>query len=484
MLAKKRAGGAVPEQEISRREPSESCLLSFSQQRFWFLDQMDPGSASYNIHFPVHLAGSLNVTALEASLNEIVRRHEILRTSYHATDGRPLQTVLPMRRLSLLSLDLGGLPESERWPHIHRLVREQSREPFDLAKGQVFRVTLLRNSDQEHVILLVMHHIVFDGWSSGVFMRELSQLYEAFSNDKPSPLPELPIQYADYAVWQRKRLQGKMLDGLLSYWKGQLENKLDTLELPVDREPPAIQTGRGAYKPFLILPDTTKSLKELSRRQEITPFMALLAAFQTLLYRYNGQNHIAVGSPVANRDRTETGQLIGCFINTILLCTDMSGNPTFEELLARVRDVTLGAFIHQELPFEILVDALQPERQMNYTPLFRVWFVLQNSLGQPFELGDLTMSHVWMDEGATQFDLVLSLVDAHTHIEGCWHYNLDIFDASTLDEIQEHFSILLKAVIAKPGIRLLDIPLADDHQPSLGEAVSGQETPSEEEFTL
>jgi len=464
LLLKEKRRKPARGQVIPRCEPAPRYPLSFAQERLWFLDQLDPGSPSYNVHFPAHLAGPLKAPALEQSLNEIIRRHAILRTIFRE-DDQPYQVTLPAAPITLLKADLSDLPEPERRRQIQRLAKEQSRKSFDLANGPLMEMALLRKGEQEHIVLLVMHHIVFDGWSIGVFLNELSQLYEAFSAGRPSRLPELPVQYCDYACWQRERLSGAALDELLSYWMKRLDKKIEPLDLPVDREPPQAQTMRGAYQAFLISPETAASLKELSRREEATLFMLLLAVFQTLLSRYSGQRYIAVGSPAANRHYEETEPLIGCFLNTLLLCADMSGNPTFRESLARVREMTMGAYAHQDLPFEMLVDALQPRRQTNHTPLFRVWFVLQNFPAAPFSLPGLTMNHVWVDEGPAQFDLALLMVESSYGIEGCFHFNLDIIDAATVDEIKDHFVAVIRAVIADPLVRLLEIPLSEEARP-------------------
>ncbi|MGH7931425.1 MAG: condensation domain-containing protein, partial [Candidatus Binatia bacterium] len=351
--------------------------LSFAQERLWFLDQLEPGSTVYNMPGVFRLKGPLNVAVLKQSLNEIVRRHEALRTTFRSVEGSPQQVVASGLTLPLPVMDLSHRCESDRENEARRLAAEEARRPFDLSRGPLLRAILLRLHQEEHFLLLNMHHIVSDGWSMGVFFREISVLYEAYSNGKPSPLAELPIQYADYAVWQRNRLQGEVLETQLSYWEKQLED-ISTLDLPTDRPRPAAQSFRGARLSLELSKELTEGLKALSRKERVSLFMTLLAAFQTLLHRYTGRDDIAVGSPIAGRNRAEIEGLIGFFINTLVLRADLSGNPTFRELLARVREAALGAYDHQDVPFEKLVQELHPERNLNQSPLFQVMFVLQN----------------------------------------------------------------------------------------------------------
>ncbi|MFB3092706.1 MAG: condensation domain-containing protein, partial [Dehalococcoidia bacterium] len=353
--------------------------LSFAQQRLWFLEQWEPNSSIYNVPVALRLTGPLNVAALEQSLNEISRRHEALRTTFSVVDGQPAQVIAPKLNLTLPVLDLRELTEIERDAEVQRLVVEEAQAPFDLAQGPLLRASLLRLGQEEHVLMLTMHHVVSDGWSLNVLFRETTTLYQAFSTGEPSPLPEIPIQYADFALWQRQWLQGEELESQLAYWKEQLDGIPPVLELPTDRPRPAVETFRGAQQ-FLLLPDAlTRSLKALSQREEVTLFMTLLAAFQTLLHRYTGQDDILVGFPIANRNRAEIEGLIGFFVNTLVLRTDLSGEPTFRELLGRVREVALDAYTHQDLPFEKLVAELHPERDISRNPLFQVIFQLFNT---------------------------------------------------------------------------------------------------------
>ncbi|RMF30995.1 MAG: non-ribosomal peptide synthetase, partial [Chloroflexi bacterium] len=385
--------------------------LSFAQQRLWFLDQLEPGNLLYNLPLAVRLSGRLDVEALERSLSEIVRRHEVLRTTFASVGGKPRQVIAPPKPLPLPLVDLTGLPEARREAEVQRLAQEEARRPFDLAHGPLLRVQLLKLDDEEHVVLVTMHHIVSDGWSMGVFVREIAALYAAFAAGEPSPLPELPIQYADFAAWQRKWLQGETLEKQLAYWKEQLSGSPPVLELPTDRPRPSVQTSRGASFAFALPQDLSQAIQALSQEEGVTLFMTLLAAFQTLLYRYTGQEDICVGTPIANRNRPEIEGLIGFFVNTLVLRTDLSGNPRFTELLKRVREVALGAYAHQDLPFEMLVEALQPQRDMSHSPLFQVMFVLQNVPLEALELPDLTLRPVDVDRGTATFDLTLSMAE-------------------------------------------------------------------------
>jgi len=455
---------ALPLLPVTR---SEAMPLSFAQQRVWFLEQLKPGNAFYNMPAAVCLKGQLNVAALEQSLNQIMTRHEALRTNFVTVNGQPVQAIASTLTLTLPVVDLLQLPETEREIETQRLATEEAQQPFDLAAEPLVRTKLLQLSDAEHVLLLTMHHIVSDGWSIGVFLRELAALYEAFCNNVPLVLPELPIQYADFAVWQRQWLQGEVLESQLAYWKQQLDDAPALLELPTDRVRPAVQTFRGAFQTFTISKELSDALMTLSQRQGATLFMTLLAAFQTLLYRYTGQTDICVGTPVANRNRSEIEALIGFFVNTLVLRTDVSGNPTFEDVLYRVREVALGAYAHQDLPFEQLVEELQPVRSVSYTPLFQVMFALQNAPMPSLELPDLTLNPLATESATAKFDLTLSVESTEQGLVGSWEYNTDLFDAATITRMAGHFQTLLEGIVANPDQRLLDLPLlsaAQRHQ--------------------
>ena len=358
--------------------------LSFAQQRLWFIDQLEPGSV-YNFPAAVRLKGQLNVAALKLSLNEIVKRHESLRTTFTTVDGRPVQVIAPLLTVALPILDLRELPETEREAEVQRLATNEAQRPFDLAQGPLVRATVLRLGENDHVGLLTMHHIVTDGWSAGILIREMAMLYDAFCSERPASLPEMPVQYADFAHWQRNWLAGEVLETQLSYWKEQLRGAPPLLELPTDHPRPAIQTFHGAHQSILLAPIVGDRLKALSRQEGVTLFMTMLAAFQVLLQGYTNQDDLVIGTPIANRNRLETEGLIGFFVNTLVLRTGLSGNPTFRDLLRRVREVCLGAYAHQDLPFEKLVEELHLARDLSRNPLFQVMFVLQNTPLQAME---------------------------------------------------------------------------------------------------
>jgi condensation domain-containing protein len=459
LLLKEKRNQALQRLQIPNRAQASSYPLSFTQQRLWILDQLAPDRASYNIYFAVHLRGKLNVDAMEKSFNEIIRRHEVLRTTFRIIDGQPAQLIAPRASLPLARIDVSHHCEPERHRLIQLCIDEQIRRPFDLSESFPIRVTLLKDSDEDHVIILVVHHIAFDGWSMGVLIRELKLLYEAFAAGYPSPLTQLSIQYADFAVWQRSWLQGQLLEEQLNYWKRQLGGINYPLELPTDYEAQCERAPSGAFRLFLLSQEIGESLKALSCREGVTLFMTLLAAFQTLLHRYSGQTEIAVGSPVAYRNWAETENLIGCFVNTIVLQVNMSGNPTFRALLANVREIAQGAYANQDLPFDLVVNALQPERNSTNTPLFRVWFVLQNLHDRPSRFSGLSLRYFHVPEGVVQFDLALTMSESNSGIEGCFHYNRNLFEASTIEEIKGHFTTLLEQVTVNPDLHLLDIPL-------------------------
>jgi len=379
--------------------------LSFAQQRLWFLDQLESNSAAYNIPTAVRLCGQLNITALERSFSEVVRRHESLRTTFKAIDGKPVQVISPPERVNLLVEQLSAEARADDY-QVEQLIREEAGQAFDLARGPLFRVRLLRLHDSEHVFLLTMHHLISDGWSIGILIHELTELYKTFTSGGTSSLPELPVQYVDFAHWQREWLHGEVLDRQLSYWTQQLGGATAVLELPTDYPRPAVQSLRGARQNFILPEKLALELHGLCRREGVTLFMALLAAFEVLLSRYTAQTDISVGMPIAGRNRLETEALIGFFVNTLVLRVDVSGNPSVRELLARVRDVALGAHAHQDLPFEKLVEELRPERSLSYTPLFQVMFAL-NVPREVIELADLKLVSLDVESGTSKFDLSL-----------------------------------------------------------------------------
>ncbi|WP_437630406.1 non-ribosomal peptide synthase/polyketide synthase [Sorangium sp. So ce854] len=467
--AARRAGAGAQRPPLVPAGRDGALPLSFAQQRLWFLAQLAPDSAFYNVAGAVRVEGPLDGAALEESFQEIVRRHEALRTTFAAVDGAPRQVIAPpdaRARLPFERVDLRALPAPDRDAAVRRRAAEEARRPFDLARGPLARATLLQLADAEHVLLLTMHHIVSDGWSVGVLLRELSALYDALrrggSGERPSPLPALEVQYADFALWQRRWLTEELLEAQLGYWRRQLggadgaasaaspRGPVPALELPTDRPRPAAQTFRGAAQAVRLPADLSARLRALCRREGVTPFMALLAAFQLLLHRYSGQTDFAVGSPVAGRTQPEIEGLIGFFVNTLVLRADLSGDPTFLELLTRVREVTLGAYEHQDVPFERLVDALRPERDLGRSPLFQVMLVLQNAPAQPIAIPGLTLTPIEIDSATAKFDLALSLTDTEEGFQGTLEYSTDLFEARAAARMPGHLEALLEAVVQAP----------------------------------
>jgi amino acid adenylation domain-containing protein len=426
--------------------------VSFAQQRLLFLDQLEPGSPFYNIPLAISIKGRLNVPALKNTFAEIVRRHEALRTTFSIDESGPVQVVAKS-----LALELPVIETSES--EASRLAKEEAEQPFDLNKGPLVRARLLAIGPDDYVLLFTIHHIVSDGWSMGVLFRELGAIYEAFSQEQPSPLPELPIQYADYAVWQREWLPGEVLQGQIDYWKTTLAGAAPTLELPTDRPRPAIQQFHGAKQVRLIPQSLTERLKQLSLQERVTLFMTLLAAFKVLLWRYTYQDDIVIGSPIANRTRAETEELIGFFVNTLVLRTDLSGDPSFRELLKRVKETALGAYNHQDVPFEKLVEDLRPTRDPSRNPLFQVSFALQNATRTKLELSGLTLSPLEVHSGTTKFDLSLSILEGADGLKATWEYDVDLFDSTRISRMMDHFEILLEGIVDDPSRRLSELPL-------------------------
>jgi amino acid adenylation domain-containing protein len=524
-------GQQLPVPPLLPRTQEQAIPLSFAQARLWFLNQLQPDSAVYNIPAAVRLSGRLNAIALEQSLNQIMTRHEALRTNFITLDGEPVQVIAETLNVSLPVVDLRCLPETQRETEWQRLATQEAVRPFNLATGPLVRATLLQLAETEHILLLTMHHIISDGWSMGVLVRESVSLYSAlcieegrrqeaegrrllsdgdstptqreqptvygvsdpcslqsrasaqsipsascplpsaFLDDLPTELPQLPIQYADFAIWQRQWCSGEVLETQLSYWKHQLSDAPAVLELPTDRPRPAIQTFRGAHQPIALPKELSEGVRTLSQRQGVTLFMTLLATFQTLLYRYTGQTDILVGTPIANRNRAEIEPLIGLFVNTLVLRTDLGGNPTFVDVLSRVREVALAAYAHQDVPFEQLVEALQPARELSHTPLFQVMFVLQNAPMPALEFPGLKVSPVAVENLEARFDLTLLLENTEQGLSGSWEYNSDLFDAATIARMAGHFQTLLEGIVVNPNQQLSDLPLlsADERQQLLVE---------------
>jgi amino acid adenylation domain-containing protein len=448
------------DRRIPRRKEGDSIPLSFAQQRLWFFDQFEAGKSFYNLPGAIRLKGKLNVAVLEQTFNEIVNRHEALRSTFTEVQGQPIQVIAPpVSRLRLPVIDLRELPQSDREAAVKQLSAKEAQQPFDLELGPLLRTSLLQLSEEEYILLLTMHHIVSDGWSIGVLAQELATIYEALSAGNQPQLPELPVQYADFAIWQRNWLCGEVLQTQLAYWKQQLEGAPPLLELPADRPRPPIQTSEGATQSLLLSQELTAALKNLSQREDVTLFMTLLAAFKALLYRYTGRTDLLVGSPIANRNRAEIEGLIGVFVNTLVLRTDVSGDPTFRELLQRLREVTLGAYAHQDLPFEKLVEELQPERSLSYNPVFQVMFQLRNNPMPPLDLPGLTLSMLEVETNTTQCDLSLDLEEVGERLQASVEYSTDLFDRATITRMLGHLQTLLEGIVANPEQRLWSLPL-------------------------
>ena len=432
---------------ISRQEPPP---LSFAQRRLWFLDRFEPGSPLYNIPAAVALKGRLDPAALAAALGEVVRRHEALRTTFREVGGEPAQVIAEGAGFTLPLIDLQGRADAAG-----RLIAAEARRPFDLGRGPLLRAALLRLGAEEHVLLVTMHHIVGDGWSIGVLVRELGALYAAFGTGRPSPLPELAIQYADFAAWQRRRLSGGLLASELAWWRGELAGLPPALELPADHPRPAVPSGRGAVHGFAL---EGEDLGRLARRRGATRFMALLAGFAALLHRYTGADDLAVGTPVAGRTRLETEPLVGCFVNTLVLRADLSGDPDFGALLGRVRETALAAYVHQEVPFERLVEELVPERDLSRSPLFQVMAGWDENPAEP-RLPGLRIERMPVPAETAKFDLSLELHPAGAGLLGSFEYSTDLFEAATVARLASHYAALLRAAAGSPDRRLSDLPL-------------------------
>ncbi|HEU5375380.1 MAG TPA: condensation domain-containing protein, partial [Ktedonobacteraceae bacterium] len=440
--------------------------LSFAQQRLWFLDQMEPGNAFYNVPAVLQLVGSLDIVALERSINEIVQRHEALRTAFTVLDGQPTQAIMSSLTVPLSVLDLREFSSAEQESRASAYIAQEALRPFDLSALPLIRAFLLSMEEEKSIFLLVMHHIISDGWSMDVLLQELSTLYTAFSSGQPSPLARLPIQYADFAAWQQKWLQGERLERLLAYWREQLAD-LSTLHMPTDRPRPEVQSYRGATYAVPFSKELIDDLKRISQQESVSLFMTLLATFVALLHRYSGQDDISIGSGVANRTRKEIEGLIGFFVNTLVLRTNVAGNPSFRELLKRVRDVALGAYAHEDLPFEKLVEELQPERDLGRQPLFQIMFILHSYEMPTLKLGSSTLTPVPFDSGTAKFDLNFSLLDTGNELMVSVEYSTDLFERETIVRLVKHWQRFLESAIAdvtQPVDQLLFLTEAESDQ--------------------
>ena len=446
-------------QALVRRTTNGPVPLSYAQQRLWFLNQLDPDSYSYNVPLRLRLWGRLEVSALSEALDEVVRRHEILRTTFTVIDGQPMQMVAPAQPLPLPVFELHELTKRDRDAAVMRIMLEEGRHVFDLSREFSVRACLIRLGTEQHIVLLTMHHIISDGWSTSVLIRELESLYQAFLARETSPLVELPIQYADYAVWQRKNLRGEVIAEQLAYWKAHLAGAPSVLELPTDKPRPPSQSSRGARESFDLPISLIEQLKALSEQQEVTLFMMLVAIFQVLLVRYTGQEQISIGSPIAGRDQLETENLIGLFAYTLVLYTDLRGDPSFPELLKRVREVAIGAFAHQDVPFEKLVEELQPQRSLSHAPLFQVMLILQNVPQKKIDLKGLRVEQVNVEGETANFDLTLSIVESDKGLKGAFEYNADLFEAETVQRMIGHLKQLMASVVHEPQQPISRLPL-------------------------
>ena len=435
--------------------------LSFAQERLWFLDQLAPGNTSYNLPLAIRLQIPVNVHVLERALIECIRRHEILRTKFIVVKGDPKQVIEATVRLNLQVIDLRYLDAKSRDSEATRLATEEATRPFDLTRAPPLRAILLRLGVRDHIFLLSLHHIAADDWSLGLLWKELAAVYAAFVTNKPSPLPRLRIQYLDYAIWQRKWLQGEVLEKQLFYWKRQLAN-LPVLQLHTDYPRPPVATFRGAFETVTIPRVLSDQVRRFSQSEGCTLFITMLAAFQTLLARYTGQTDIAVGCPIANRNRVEVETLIGFFVNTLVMRTDLSGNPTFRKLLVRVREMAVQAYTHQDLPFEKLVKELQPERHLNRNPLVQITFQLQQRPEAERKAGVLSAEPFEINRGAAIFDFAFRLWDVPNGFSGGIEYSTDLFDASTIRRIASCYQTLLEAAVTNPEVRLSELPIMSE----------------------
>ena len=420
--------------------------LSYSQERLWFTAQWEPESAAYNISDAIEVEGRIDLPALEKSLNEIVRRHEILRTSFVYKDGAPVQVIAAESQLGLRLIDLDHLDVAEREAETQRIISEDTATPFDLEQSPLLRVVLIKLEPERHLLLVSAHHIISDGWSTAVLIQELVALYSAFMRGEASPLPPLPIQYADFAVWQREWLAGERLESEAKFWRAQLDGAPFQLDLPTDKPRPAARTTFGATHHFELSPALSRGVRELSQQERVTPFMVLLAAWSVLLGKYSGQEEVLVGSAHAHRSRTELESLIGFFVNTLVLRTNLSGDPRFLELLARVRDVTITAQAHQDLPFEKLVDELQLERDLSRTPVYQVAFTFQNAPEAELTAPGLLLTRLQLPNHTAKFDLTLVITDSEPAMTGELEFSTDLFAAETIVRMVDHLQTLLAEI--------------------------------------
>ncbi|MFP2902999.1 condensation domain-containing protein, partial [Corallococcus sp. 4LFB] len=449
---------------LGRRQGNAARPLSFAQQRLWFIDQLEPGTALYNMPVAVRLEGTLRHEVLERALREVMRRHETLRTTFAEQDGQPIQVIHPDMALRLERVEVPDGDALQREEQARQRIEQEMLKPFELSRGPLLRALLLKVGDSEHVLVVTMHHIVSDGWSLGVFVREVGALYAAFAEGRPSPLPELPVQYADYAAWQRDGLQGATLQREVDYWKRKLTGAPPVLELPTDHPRPPVRGSAGATLGFHWPRALAQALREVGKREGASLYMVLLAGWQVLLSRYSGQEDISVGSPIAGRTRAEVEGLIGFFVNTLVLRAQVAGGASFGALLNQVRETVLEAQEHQQVPFEKLVEALQPERDRRHTPLFQVFLALQNLPESETRLPGLTLKPVAYQGRTSKFDLSLFFVETPDGLTAAVEYSTDLFEAATVRRMVEHLRTLLDGVVAKPEEAVGRLPLLTESE--------------------
>ncbi|HEY6804790.1 MAG TPA: amino acid adenylation domain-containing protein [Pyrinomonadaceae bacterium] len=449
---------------ITRHASKDPLPLSFAQQRLWFLEQLDPDNRAYHIPAAIRLSGNLSVPALARGLDRVVQRHEVLRTRFSFRAELPIQIVTDDHNFQMWIADVSELPEAQRETEMRRLVQVEIQRPFDLAQGSLIRTGLIRLTETDHTFVVTMHHIISDGWSLGVLVREIASQYESEITNRPAALESLPVQYSDYALWQREWLRGEALDSQLAYWREQLEGAPTVLELPTDKMRPAVQTFAGAYESVLLPPALADSLNRFSDEEGVTLFMTLLAAFQTLLWRYTGQKQFLIGTPVANRKHEEIENLIGFFVNTLVLRANISASETCRELLARVREICLGAYAHQDLPLEMLVEELQPERDLSRSPLIQVLLVLQNAPLPNLDLPELSLTPLDVDKGTAIFDLTLSIAEEQGSLKMSAEYNTDLFEPATMRRLLGHYQTLLAAFVSQPAQHVAQLPLLTESE--------------------
>ena len=457
--AEKKKDRNPTEKSIEKISRNGDLPLSYAQQRMWFMAKLSPDSPAYNLLTAVHLKGPLIPGALYKAINEVARRHESLRACFPENDGQPFQLILEPLTISLPVIDLTELSEAARLQQAKRLATEEQGYPFNLEQGPLFRSRLIRLDENHHVITFTLHHVISDGVSRGILISELGALYKAFAEGTPSPLHDLEIQYVDFADWQRRWLQSDVLEQQLDYWKKKLDGAPAVLTLPTDRPRPATQDFQGRAVGITVPTSTVEALKLISHKRGATLFMTFLAAFKTLLHHYTSQDGIVVGTPIAGRNRAEIEGLIGCFTNTLVLFSDLSGNPKFSELLARVKETALDAYANQDMPFDKLVEVIRPERKLSHNSLFQVLFALHNLQLGKVNLPEIAISPLTTDSFTSRFDLSVEVQEGPRGAFIRFEYSTQLFDHNTIVRMAGHFETLLQSIIRDPDQRILDLEI-------------------------